>query len=294
MTVKTHPELPTVGKIHVPFSDMQILTFTKGMTLIVTATGDTFWKAFGAFHTRANTFANKGIYVWFSAVSGFLRIQPFVAPNMTRAEFETIVNPFLDQLRADQVPFTHEIREFPTFYELYDQIWEKTHSASGGQTLLGGRIYAQEDITTHGDEIVAAIKSILDAGGIYGGHIMNPGHRVRVSDTPTHPVWRNSAAQDIFIHVVKRNPTAAERKEAENIVTNVYGKAIRDASPNSASYVNEGDVNEPNWQDTYWGPHYPRLLRLKKKFDPLGVLYAKATPGTEEWVELDGKLCKRV
>ena len=69
--------------------------------------------------------------------------------------------------------------------------------------------------------------------------MLNPGHRVPISDTSAHPVWRKAAAQDIIILPVAQNVTAAERKAAESRMTNVFGKAIRDASPKSASYVNE-------------------------------------------------------
>ena len=101
----------------------------KGMTMTITGSGDTFWKGFGAMHKRSNIFANAGIYIWFTVVSGFFNIQPVVAPNMTRAEFDIVINPFLNQLLADNVTFVHEVREFNSFYELYDQIWEKTHDA---------------------------------------------------------------------------------------------------------------------------------------------------------------------
>ncbi|KAF2252652.1 hypothetical protein BU26DRAFT_260886 [Trematosphaeria pertusa] len=79
---------------------------------------------------------------------------------------------------------------------------------------------------------------------------------------------------------------------AEGTVTYELGHPRKDASPDSASYVNEGDVNEPDWQERHWGSHYPKRLEIKKKCDLEGVFYAKATPGTENW-ELDGKLCKK-
>lgn len=58
----------------------------------------------------------------------------------------------------------------------------------------------------------------------------------------------------------------------------------------------QGDLNEPNWQESYWGDKYPKLLQLRKKWDPEGVFYAQTTPGTEDWSVLDygSKLCKKV
>jgi len=53
---------------------------------------------------------------------------------------------------------------------------------------------------------------------------------------------------------------------------------------------------EPNWQTAYWGDKYPRLLQIKKKYDPGNLFYAQTTPGTESWEVIDygTKLCKKV
>ena len=58
----------------------------------------------------------------------------------------------------------------------------------------------------------------------------------------------------------------------------------------------EGDLEEPGWQNAYWGSNYNRLYDLKKKWDPQGVFYARATPGTEDWEVIDygTRLCKKV
>lgn len=58
----------------------------------------------------------------------------------------------------------------------------------------------------------------------------------------------------------------------------------------------QGDLEEPDWQEAYWGANYPRLLEVRKKWDPKGVLYSRTTPGTEDWVTIDQntKLCKKI
>jgi len=56
----------------------------------------------------------------------------------------------------------------------------------------------------------------------------------------------------------------------------------------------QGNLEEPNWQTAYWGSNYPRLLKIRQKWDPKGVFYARTTVGTENWVEVDDppRLCK--
>ena len=56
----------------------------------------------------------------------------------------------------------------------------------------------------------------------------------------------------------------------------------------------QGDLEEPDWRDAYWGSNYPRLYELKKIWDPTGVFYARLTPGTEDWEVIDDgtRLCQ--
>jgi hypothetical protein len=152
-----------------------------------------------------------------------------------------VVNPLLQQLTADGVSYTNEIKEFPTWYELYQGMFEFTHDAGGNQALVGGRLFTAEDIEANGDAIVAAMRSVVESpsGASFGGHILNPGHANLAIDNAVHPAWRNAAASNLYITQVPATNTLAGRADLEDQVTNTLGQQLRDASPNSAAYVNE-------------------------------------------------------
>ncbi|KAJ6545532.1 hypothetical protein B0H19DRAFT_1075824 [Mycena capillaripes] len=59
--------------------------------------------------------------------------------------------------------------------------------------------------------------------------------------------------------------------------------AWRKLTPGSGAYMNEADVQEPEWQQSFFGDHYPRLLHIKRQRDPWGVFWAPTTPGSEAW-----------
>ena len=55
------------------------------------------------------------------------------------------------------------------------------------------------------------------------------------------------------------------------------------AAPGAGSYVSESDFFEPAWQRSHWGPNYPRLAAVKKKYDPAGLFVVHHGVGSEGW-----------
>jgi FAD/FMN-containing dehydrogenase len=56
---------------------------------------------------------------------------------------------------------------------------------------------------------------------------------------------------------------------------------VRAITPGSGSYVNETDYFEPDWQRSFWGPNYPRLLEIKRRYDPANVFRVHHGVGSE-------------
>jgi hypothetical protein len=54
-------------------------------------------------------------------------------------------------------------------------------------------------------------------------------------------------------------------------------------APEPGSYVAETDYFERSWQRSFWGPNYPRLQAVKKKYDPDGLFFVHHGVGSEEW-----------
>lgn len=56
---------------------------------------------------------------------------------------------------------------------------------------------------------------------------------------------------------------------------------LRGLQARPASYVSESDYFEPDWQTSFWGENYPRLLRTKRRYDPLNLFTTHHGPGSE-------------
>jgi FAD/FMN-containing dehydrogenase len=75
-------------------------------------------------------------------------------------------------------------------------------------------------------------------------------------------------------------PDAAEAQRAKAGVDAAM-QVVRAATPDAGSYVNETDYFEANWQHELWGDHYPRLLAIKRKYDPRGLFVCHHCVGSE-------------
>ena len=58
---------------------------------------------------------------------------------------------------------------------------------------------------------------------------------------------------------------------------------LKKVVPEAGSYVSESNFFNESWQDAFWGPNYPRLRAIKKKYDPTGLFFVHHGVGSEEW-----------
>ena len=68
------------------------------------------------------------------------------------------------------------------------------------------------------------------------------------------------------------------------MVGNAMGE-LRRVVPVAASYVSESNFFEKDWQHSYWGTNYPRLLAIKRQYDPDGLFFVHHGVGSEGWSE---------
>lgn len=228
VTMKTYPDIPSAGA-----------------TLYINSThtfdSDVIWDGTATFHKWANHFVDNGLYVYFEIFPFTFRARPFVGIGKTTAELQSIVQPLLDELTAKGVPFDFDTKDFPTFYDLYVDLFEP--EAAGGTALTGGWMFNHEDVATNNDGIIEAFKTVLAPGpdlfGFMIGHLFNPGYGAPVSNSATHPAWRNATDFVIAALSVPIDASLAQKAELQNVLTNTMDEALRQASTSGCTYVNE-------------------------------------------------------
>jgi FAD/FMN-containing dehydrogenase len=112
--------------------------------------------------------------------------------------------------------------------------------------------------------------------------------RARTADTAMNPAVLDSFAlaicangqQAVYPGIPDHEPDLAlARLQAEGVTAAMAPlKALRERP---ASYFNETDYFQADWQTAFWGEHYARLLRVKERYDPRGLFFVHHGVGTD-------------
>ncbi|KAK4160453.1 bifunctional solanapyrone synthase [Cladorrhinum sp. PSN259] len=295
VVVRAYPRIP-------------VTTLTFAFTTGPNVTTDTFFAGFKAYMKYFDTFTAAGAYGYFLVVSigpgqYLFSMMPMWGGNMTQPQFQALVNPFLTDLANLGIEIQPVFKEYDSFY--------KTYTGTFGPEAVGGfdshaasRLFPKENFEPAKiNQTLAAVRHAIEGGGILIGY------NIRVAPNPTvnqdnsvNPAWRKTTG--FFILAAAWPATAPDSviQQQSETLTNDWMAAWRAVSPGAGSYGSEGDINEPNFQQSFYGSYYPRLLALKKKYDPTGLFYAPTAVGSEDWYitgqvpwipTQNGKLCRR-
>ncbi len=79
-----------------------------------------------------------------------------------------------------------------------------------------------------------------------------------------------------------REPDAALARQQAQAIARAMNE-LRSLSPSAGSYVSESDYFEPDWQQSFWGTNYRRLLAVKQRYDPEDLFFVHHGVGSEAW-----------
>jgi FAD/FMN-containing dehydrogenase len=94
-----------------------------------------------------------------------------------------------------------------------------------------------------------------------------------ISGANEQPAYPGIAGHEPHVALARRNARAVAEAMAP----------LRRLVPQPGSYVSESDFFERDWQRAFWGANYPRLLAVKRKYDPEGLFFVHHGVGSEEW-----------
>ncbi|KAH9859681.1 hypothetical protein IAQ61_011462 [Plenodomus lingam] len=256
-----------------------------------------FWKAIHAYFKKFPAFTNAGTYayfwIWNYGTSLDFQMLPFFAPNHTVESFNELTKPLFDEFRTLNISISPNTTFYEDFYSANKGAWGDSTvgvlSIRQATRLFPKSLWETEDKLKG---FYNTVKNTVMSGQTVIGYHMAPGNPFNV-DNAVNPAWRTTQSFLITANTVPDNATPAQLKNASDTLTHTIMEPWRQIAPSSAGggvYLNEADIQEPNWQTEFYGAaQYPRLLALKRKWDPSDVFYATTAVGSERWQVRDGE-----
>jgi hypothetical protein len=176
---------------------------------------------------------------------------------------------YLTIVKGDYVPFD----SLMAFHESFDNSSE----ATGGPQTLGSRLIPAQLMTGDAEKRLAVAINLTTityaVGGLTGMFVA--GGSVAANDpysteTSISPAWRKAGFHVAFGGGWALNATLSEQQSIFQGVS-ALNDLLRIQTPGSGAYFSESDFLEPDWQNSFWGPNYPRLQAIKKAYDPNGL-----------------------
>ncbi|HEX6534820.1 MAG TPA: FAD-dependent oxidoreductase [Gemmatimonadaceae bacterium] len=114
----------------------------------------------------------------------------------------------------------------------------------------------------------------------------------RARDTAMNPAVLDAFALAIiaaggppaFPGIVGHEPDLPTARENAAKVRSAI-REIRRLLPRPGSYVSESNYFEADWQHSFWGSNYDRLLAAKRRYDPSELFFVHHGVGSEGWSE---------
>ncbi|EMD65059.1 hypothetical protein COCSADRAFT_190038 [Bipolaris sorokiniana ND90Pr] len=88
--------------------------------------------------------------------------------------------------------------------------------------------------------------------------------------TSVNPIWRDSLWEIVMGQFWTTATPPNTLSPIQDIVTAMV-EPLKALTPGGGCYLNEGDWAEKNWQETFFGVQYEKLLAVKKRYDPTGL-----------------------
>jgi hypothetical protein len=85
--------------------------------------------------------------------------------------------------------------------------------------------------------------------------------------TSVHPAWRTALWHVINVAEWEQPLALATLKNVSSGFLDMLEPA-KALTPGGGAYFNEASYAEPEWQQTFFGDNYPRLLEIKNRYDP--------------------------
>ncbi|KAF7362599.1 FAD-binding domain-containing protein [Mycena venus] len=250
-------------RIHAPRRETINMTFTPT---------DTNLQEY--FEVLVNNSAHWGEEGWGGHVNHAPAGLIYVNPRLSLAEAEASMAQLSAFAHANNG--TADIETLPSWFTFFTRFIVQVEAPVGVPTVLGSRLIPKALFESDAGR-AQLVAHLLKQTAEFGLPYIPVGTPIAFNYTPgatsVTPAWRTA-----LWHLTGKanwayNSSTADIRTALSTIHNFAHVELTALAPDSGAYMNEADVYESNHElDTYWGTNYERLLAIKTKYDPHGLL----------------------
>ncbi|KAI1389100.1 cytochrome P450 [Hypoxylon trugodes] len=276
MTVKAYADVKT-SAANLTFSSQGV-------------SSEAFNSVIQTFLTTLPNITDSGVVcIWLLTNTSFT-LSPASAPNLTAQQLESLLQPTLDSLSKNGIPYNYSAQDFPSYLDSYNLAHPKYNITEAN---IGGRFIPRSLVSSNDStrRLMDAMNFIIENGGEVSGVAVNV---TQLPDVPNsvNPAWRTAlfsaviaipyGLYDMQVNIVSQGK-----------ITNMFVPKLAELTPSGAAYLNEADPGQPDFQEIFYGANYDKLLSIKQKYDPNEIFYGLKAVGSEAWqIQADGRLCR--
>lgn len=279
LVIRAYPKLPVTT-----------LTYSFGTSANVSNT--TFWAGMDAVWATFPEHADAGQYRYWTIgcsdpeTCGFT-MGPHWANNMTKAQLQQLHDPLFASLSDLGISVNDAVyTEYDGVLNAFTQTFPASTEVVGQWAFhTGSRLFPRsnwENPSALAAQSAAIRDAVIAAGFVIGYNIKAATNPTVDQDNAVNPAWRATLAHIMVGASWGPDASPADIADASKVLTQRIS-TWRDVSPGAGAYMNEADINEPDFQQSFYGSHYDRLYKLKQQYDPHGILYAATAVGSEDW-----------
>ncbi|ORY64944.1 uncharacterized protein BCR38DRAFT_484417 [Pseudomassariella vexata] len=293
-----------------PKTPVTTLTYTFGTGPNIT--NSTFWQGMDVIWSSFPRLADTELYAYWSigCASGgsecSFSMGPQWANNMSTSQLKAQYEPVFAQLADLDIAVSNVTYiEYDGLKNAFDHTLPANTESVGGFTFhTASRLFPRanwEDPAKLKKQSAAIHDAIMQTGYMIGYNFKSGTNPAVNQKNAVNPAWRNTLCHGMFGAAWNLDSTPTEIAAANKRLVEIV-QPLRDVSPGAGAYMNEADINEPDWQQSFYGSFYDRLYGLKQRYDPWGLLYADTAVGSEDWYITDqidyfptqnGRLCRK-
>ncbi|KAF5351357.1 hypothetical protein D9758_008077 [Tetrapyrgos nigripes] len=321
VTIKTFPDAPvTVGMVGFAVGDAP------------SANEDVYYKGIEAYYANSAKWTQGKARLSAFTVHSAARfdVTPVFGYNQSAGDVEEEIRPFLNTLDILGIKYTKSIVTYPNYVDAFFSVpLFQLENQQVGNFLLGNRLlpaslfpplpassavggsgsHDEDEISSTEDlkKLISIFRDISNKGGAILDAMSQFGVAVSSSSSSSdsasipkdwnavHPAWREALHTVATIIPLVNGQSLDVISESQKRITKEFVEPLRKLTPGGGAYLNEASPDEPNFQQSFYGSNYQKLLRIKDKYDPYQMLYGSTAVGgercSEDWSD-SGRLCR--